>query len=131
MQGTATLRSVAEPGRELLLAQAAKAAALPPEQRDLDVSDFVLRSQLLDAALDLLLPSIDSPQSADPGTVAQGLALALKGLLLFPQSGGGHYQGGRACNAIHPPTCSPNSNATCLQLRQLPSCFPQLPLVNA
>ncbi|KAL4458300.1 hypothetical protein ABPG75_013165 [Micractinium tetrahymenae] len=85
-----------QPGNDLLRARAQQAAALPSEERSRDVEDFVQRSALWDAALDLLVPARAAPAAADPTKasppVARGLALALKGMLLFPNEVA-HYQG--------------------------------------
>ena len=76
----------------LLWARAAKAAALPPEQRSRGVADFVLCSSLMDEALDLLVPHMGSPEAAPQAVAARGLAAGLKALTLFPEDAV-HYRG--------------------------------------
>ena len=76
----------------LVRERAAKAAALPPEQRSADVADFVLYTSLLDEALELLRPTMGCPQAADPEEVSRGLVRALKAFNLFVDDAV-HYQG--------------------------------------
>ncbi|KAL4451893.1 hypothetical protein ABPG75_007555 [Micractinium tetrahymenae] len=97
-----TFAGVEEPGSALLRARAAKAAAVPPAERDADTADFVLRSEAMDAALALLRPTIDAPHTAEPRDVARGLALALEWMALCkPGVGNIHYDGFRRTLLAH------------------------------